>query len=605
VLEELHIRGLGVIDDATLPLGPGLTVVTGETGAGKTMVVTGLLLLFGGRADAARIRSGVEQASVDGRLELAPDSPAAQRAVQAGGDLDDGTGLVLRRTVSASGRSRAYVGGAPTPVGVLGELGERLLAVHGQSDQIRLTRPAEQRAALDRYADLDLSAYSSAYHAWRTAADSLAQRLERLGELRRESDLLHFGIAEIEAAEPEPGEDAELTALAARLAHADALRAAARAAHDALLGDVDDPAGDAADVLTLLGLARRVLDQQAGDDPELDALTRRLTDLSAVAADLGGDLSSYTEQIEADPVRLEQIEQRRAVLTNLMRKYADGPEPGVAGVLQWADQARARLAEIDVSDEAIAELTRHRDALAAGAARLAVALSARRREAAEQLSAAVTVELAGLAMSGAQLSGEVRPRPPVQGAPVLHIDGTDLGAGPDGIDDVEFLLRPHPDAPALPLGRGASGGELSRIMLALEVCLTGSDPVPTLVFDEVDAGVGGRAAAEVGRRLARLSRDHQVLAVTHLAQVAAFADRHVVVAKTTGGVTASDVRAVDGDERIGELARMLAGTSSDTAREHAAELLADAGAERAASSRRRAARSETSGRLRKPGKTRV
>jgi DNA repair protein RecN (Recombination protein N) len=587
VLEELHIRGLGVIDDAVLPLGPGLTVVTGETGAGKTMVVTGVLLLFGGRADSARIRSGADQASVDGRLELDPGSPAAQRVVQAGGDLDDGTGLVLRRTVSASGRSRAYVGGAATPVGVLAELADRLLAVHGQSDQIRLTRPAEQRGALDRYAELDLSGYAGAFSAWRGAAESLARRLDRLGELRRESGLLRFGIGEIEAAEPEAGEDAELTALAGRLAHADALRASARAAHDALLGDVDDPAGDAADVLSLLGTARRTLDQQAGDDPELDALARRLTDLSAVAADLGGDFGSYAEQIEADPARLEQIEQRRAVLSNLVRKYADGPEPDVGGVLRWAEHARTRLGEIDVSDEAIAELTRHRDALAAVAAEQARAVTERRRAAAERLGAAVTAELAGLAMPGAQLLVEVRPRAPVQGAPTLRIGASEVGAGPDGVDEVEFLLRPHADAPSLPLARGASGGELSRVMLALEVSLAGSDPVPTLVFDEVDAGVGGRAAVEVGRRLARLSRDHQVLAVTHLAQVAAFADRHIVVAKPRRGVTASDVRIVTGEERVAELARMLAGTSSDTAREHAAELLADAG------------------RLRKRGKSRV
>ena len=314
MLEELHIRGLGVIDEAVLPLGPGLTVVTGETGAGKTMVVTGLLLLFGGRADAARIRTGVDQASVDGRLELTAGSAAVERVRQAGGDLDDGTGLVLRRTVSAAGRSRAYVGGAATPVGVLGELAERLLAVHGQSDQVRLTRPAEQRAALDRYADLDLADYSRAFHAWRTAAVALAERLERLGELRRESDLLRFGIAEIESAEPEAGEDVELSALAGRLAHADALRIAARAAHDALLGDVDDPAGDTANALTLLGSVRRALDQQAGADPELDALAVRLTELSSLAADLGGEFGAYADQVEADPARLEQIEQRRSVL---------------------------------------------------------------------------------------------------------------------------------------------------------------------------------------------------------------------------------------------------------------------------------------------------
>jgi DNA repair protein RecN (Recombination protein N) len=264
----------------------------------------------------------------------------------------------------------------------------------------------------------------------------------------------------------------------------------------------------------------------------------------------------------------------------LVRKYTDGPPGELAGVLRWAGQARERLAVIDVSDEALAELTQRRDALATAAAEQAAQLGRRRRAAAAALADAVTAELAGLAMPSARLLVEVRSRPPVAGAPTLHVDGAEVGAGPDGTDEVEFLLRPHPDAPALPLARGASGGELSRIMLALEVCLAGSDPVPTLVFDEVDAGVGGRAAVEVGRRLARLSRDHQVLAVTHLAQVAAFADRHVVVAKPERGVTASDVRTVTDGERVAELARMLAGTESATAREHAAELLADANAAR-------------------------
>src|SRR5689334_10185581 len=263
MLEELRIRGLGVIDDAVLPLRPGLSVVTGETGAGKTMVVTGLLLLFGGRADAARVRAGTDSAVVDGRVDVAPDSPPARRVLHAGGELDDGTGLVLRRTVSASGRSRAHVGGAPAPVAVLAELAEHLLTVHGQSDQLRLTRPAEQRALLDRFAGIDPAPFAAAYERWRSAAAELADRTARAGELRREADLLQYGLAEIEAAAPQPGEDEELTRAAARLGAADALRTAARTAHDALLGDPDDPVG-AADALALLGAAHRVLTHQAG-----------------------------------------------------------------------------------------------------------------------------------------------------------------------------------------------------------------------------------------------------------------------------------------------------------------------------------------------------
>jgi DNA repair protein RecN (Recombination protein N) len=583
VLDELRIRNLGVIDDAVLPLGPGLTVVTGETGAGKTMVVTGLLLLFGGRADSARVRTGTEQASVDGRLTVPVGSAVAERVREAGGELDDDTELVLRRVVSAAGRSRAYVGGAPAPVSVLSELADELLAVHGQADQLRLVRPAAQRAALDRFAGLDLTDYAEAYARWRTAAAEFADRIGRAAELRRETDLLTHGIAEIEAVAPQPGEAAELAQLAARLGSADALTTAARTAHDLLVGDVDDPVGEERDVSQLLGAAARVVGQQQGADPELDALSSRLTDLAGLAADLGAEFGAYADQLDADPARLEQVESRRAELAGLIRKYCDEPEPSVDGVLRWAAAARDRLAQIDVSDEALAALRERCDAAAAELAERAAALSGQRRRAADRLAAAVSAELAGLAMPDARLAVTVTHRAPATGLPTLELNGERVGVTGDGVDDVSLVLQPHPGAPALPLGRGASGGELSRVMLAIEVCLAGTDPVPTLVFDEVDAGVGGRAAVEVGRRLARLARQHQVLVVTHLAQVAAFADRHVVVDKPSGptaaGVTASDVRVVDGPDRVTELARMLAGSDSSTALEHAAELLADAASE--------------------------
>ncbi|HZC73027.1 MAG TPA: DNA repair protein RecN [Jatrophihabitans sp.] len=583
MLDELRIRGLGVIDEAVLPLGPGLTAVTGETGAGKTMVVTGLLLLFGGRADSARVRTGRDQASVDGRLTLSAESPAADRVRAAGGELDSadsGDELVLRRTVSASGRSRAYVGGAPAPVAVLTELADQLLAVHGQADQLRLVRPAAQRAALDHYAGVDLDTFGAAHARWRAAAAELSDRIGRAAELRRESDLLTHGIGEIEAAAPQPGELGELTQLAGRLGHADALRLAARTAHDVLLGDSDDPTAAAADVTALLAAAARTLAQQQGSDDELDGLAGRVTELSALAADLGAEFGAYADSLDTDPARLEQIEARRATLTALVRKYCDEPEPTIEGVLRWAADAGARLKLIDVSDEALAALRSACDSAAAEVAGLAAAISAQRREAAERLAAAASAELAGLAMPDARLEVEVAPRAPSAGLPTLTVAGQEVAVAADGADEVTLLLQPHRGAPALPVGRGASGGELSRVMLALEVCLAGTDPVPTFVFDEVDAGVGGRAAVELGRRLARLARHRQVLVVTHLPQVAAFADRQVVVDKPAGdgggGVTASDVRVVDGDERVAELARMLAGSDSQTAREHAAELLADA-----------------------------
>ncbi len=596
MLDELRIRGLGVIDNAVLPLGPGLTVVTGETGAGKTMVVTGLLLLFGSRADAARVRGGAEQASVDGRLTVAPDSAAALRVRAAGGALDDGTDLILRRVVSAAGRSRAYVGGAAAPVAVLGDLAAELVAVHGQADQLRLARPGAQRDALDRYAGVDRAQFTAAYDEWRSACAALAERTARAAQLMREADVLTRGLAEIAAAAPQAGEAEELTALAARLGHADTLTCAARVAHDALVGDPDDPIGAAPDVSGLLASAARVVAQQRSTDPELDALATRLLEVAALAADLGADFGGYVANLDADPERLEHVEQRRATLAGLVRRYCDEPEPTVAGVLRWADTARARLVEIDVSDEAIAELRRRCGVAQARVVTLGEQLSLCRRDAASALARAVTAELSGLAMPGARVQVEVTLRPPGGSVPSIDVGGTPVGVSGDGFDEVAILLQPHSGAPALPLGRGASGGELSRVMLALEVSLAGTGTVPTLIFDEVDAGVGGRAAAEVGRRLARLARERQVIVVTHLAQVAAYADRHIIVDKPTGGavpdalrptelhsvpaVTASDVREVGGDHRVAELARMLAGSNTETAREHAAELLARSAAER-------------------------
>jgi DNA repair protein RecN (Recombination protein N) len=575
VLDELRIAGLGVIDEAVLPLDRGLTVLTGETGAGKTMLVTALLLLFGSRADAARVRAGNAQASVDGRLS-GIDTAAAARVREAGGQLDDGD-LLLRRVVSAAGRSRAVVGGAPAPVAVLAELADGLVAVHGQSDQLRLARPAQQLAALDRFAAVDVEDYRSAFLEWRAACDRLAERTVRARELRREADLLEHGIKEIAAAAPEPGEDRTLAAEASRLAHVDGLRLAARAAHDALVGDPDDLSGEVGDAASLLSSARRELSAQSGADSELDHLGERLAGLVAAAVDLGADLGAYRDSLDADPGRLAEVEARRAVLSGLVRRYGEDLD----AVLAWSQQAQHRLSELDVSDEALAALTAARDTAAVRCGALAEQLTAARTAAATTLSAAVTAELSGLAMADASVAVLVSPRAASSAGAVLSVRGAEVGAGPDGVDDVEILLQPHPDSAQLPLSRGASGGELSRVMLALEVCLADSAPVPTMIFDEVDSGVGGRAAVEVGRRLARLAHSHQVIVVTHLAQVAAYADQHIVIDKPDGqrGVVRSDVRVVEGEARTAELARMLAGTDSSTARVHAAELLASARAE--------------------------
>ncbi len=563
MVEEVTIRGLGVIDEAVLELSPGFNVLTGETGAGKTMVVTSLGLLFGGRADPQRVRPGADRASVEGRIIVASDSKVTARLEEAGGELDDGT-LIVTRTVSAEGRSRAHLGGRSVPVSMLITIADDLVAVHGQSDQQRLLQPGRQRAALDRYAgaaiDKPMRAYTAAYQRHRQVTALLDELTTRARERAQEADLLRFGFEEIEKVDPKAGEDAELTAEEEKLGHADALRTAATTAHEALLGD-PGAAVAAADTVGLLGAARNALEAVRDHDQALAALADRVAEANYLVSDVGTELAAYAESVEADPARLAAVQERRAALTSLTRKYGET----VADVLAWAERSAQRLTELDGDDERIEELRAEHAELTERLAELAAELTAVRQEAAERFSAAVTEELIALAMPHARIVASV----------------TQTGEfGPYGVDEVELRLAAHPGAPPLPLHKGASGGELSRVMLAIEVVFAGADPVPTFVFDEVDAGVGGKAAVEIGRRLARLARSAQVIVVTHLPQVAAFADQHLVVEKSDDGtVTRSGVTTLDQDGRVRELSRMLAGLEdSELGRAHAEELLALAAA---------------------------
>jgi DNA repair protein RecN (Recombination protein N) len=577
VLTEMRIEGLGVIDEATLDLHPRLTVVTGETGAGKTIVVTGLQLLAGGRADASRVRRGAERAIVEGRFRPTEGSPAAELADAVGARTDEDGSLIASRTLTPDGRSRAYLGGRSVPAGVLAELAEGMLAVHGQNDQLRLLRVGEQRAVLDRFAGEavagPLNAYRRVREQWLACCAQLASRRDQSQQLARELDVLAHGLAEITAVNPQPGEDAALLTEVRRLADADQLREAAAIAQSAVCGAPEgDP--DQPSAIDLVVQARRRL--QAVNDPALQVLGERLEEAAAVLGDVTAELSSYLEALNADPIRLTQALARQAELKRLTRQYA----ADIDGVLAWARQARQRVAALDTSDEAIAALVARREQLATELAGHLTTLTTARTAAARELSDAVTVELAGLGMGQAQLSVVVSPTLAGDGDDAaLTVGPARLRAGPEGADEVELRLAPHPGAGGLPVHKGASGGELSRVMLALEVVLADADPVPTMVFDEVDAGVGGRAAVEIGRRLARLARSHQVVVVTHLAQVAAYADRHLVVDKATPatGLTRSGVRELDEVARVGELARMLAGLGdTDTGRAHAEELLANA-----------------------------
>ncbi len=585
VLAEMRIEGLGVIDEATLELDPGLTVVTGETGAGKTMVVTGLHLLSGGRAEVSRIRSGAAKAVVEGRFAAPPGSAAAKVASEAGAEPDEDGTLIALRTVGTDGRSRAHLGGRSVPVGVLSDLSEQLIAVHGQNDQLKLLRPNEQRSVLDRFAGEELGGalveYRKVREEWVQVTAELIERAARSREMAREADLLKHGLAEIESVAPQPGEDDELQAKARRLADADQLRESATGAAYAVSGS---PEGDP-DVPGALGLIADARHRLSGsEDPRLRELEPRLAEAEALLVDVGTELSGYLESLDADPAALEQVLARQSELKQLTRKYA----ADVDGVLAWAKDAAERLDGLDTSEEALAELARRKDALAIELAELARKVTVLRVDAADQLAQAVTTELAGLAMGQAAIELIVSTRwAEPNDAHALRVAGGEGGealahAGPDGVDEVEIRLRAHDGAVPLPVHKAASGGELSRVMLAIEVVLAHSDPVPTLVFDEVDAGVGGRAAVEIGRRLARLAGSHQVIVVTHLPQVAAFADRHLVVDKSAkGGVTRSDVRRVDEQDRVIELARMLAGMdSTETGRAHAEELLAVAAADK-------------------------
>ncbi len=569
MLEEVRITGLGVIDDAVLELSAGFTALTGETGAGKTMVVTALGLLFGGRADPARVRPGAARAAVEGRLLVSPE--VAREVEDAGGDLDDnGSSLVLSRSVSAEGRSRAFAGGHSVPVSLLQVLADDLVAVHGQADQQQLLKPGRQRDALDRFGGPELAVALSDYRRVYNRHRAVREELEALTQAERdraaEAETLRLGLAEVEAVSPVTGEDAALLAEEEKLANADALQAAATIAHEALIGDPATASVDASDVVTLLGVAGRALEPVRPHDPLLAGLADRLSEASYLISDVAGELASYTESLDSDPARLAAVQERRAALGRLIRAY--GAASGdVAAVLDWAKQAGSRLAELEGDNDKIAALAEEEAALRTEVASRAGQLTALRSAAAERFASEVTAELTALAMPHASLTTVVN-----------ELDAP----GPHGADDVEIRLAAHPGAPALPLNKGASGGELSRVMLAIEVVFAGADPVPTFVFDEVDAGVGGKAAVEIGRRLARLARSSQVIVVTHLPQVAAFADNHLVVEKSGDGlVTASGVVRLDRAGRVRELSRMLGGLEeSDSGQAHAEELLTLAAGER-------------------------
>jgi DNA repair protein RecN (Recombination protein N) len=582
MIEELRIRGIGVIADAQLDFAPGFTVITGETGAGKTMILSGIELLRGSRAETGQLRDADGQAEVDAVVSL--DSGVREVVARTLDELgveiaDDDDALIARRTVSGRGRSRAHLGGRPVPVSALSEVWSSLVSVHGQSDQARLRESAPQRELLDRFGGAPLREavqdYRSVWNEWRSVERELAELRASLAGRERTATLLRLGIAEIEDVAPESGEDTALDAEASVLEHAGGLRDTALGARGLLSGSGEDV--DAAAVLSMVTRAGEQLAAMSDIDERLAELAMRLSQAATEIADIDAELGDYLRTVDADPVRQAWVEERRSKLGALRKSYG----ATIDEVLAWRADAVAQVEAADGGADRVEELARLEFEAAERARELAARLSELRKVAAQELAARVEAELEHLAMPDANLSVEV-----VSDLGDLHVHGADA---------VQILLAPHPGATPRPIGKGASGGELSRLALAFEVALVGESPTPTMIFDEVDAGVGGSVAVEVGRRLARLARDAQVVVVTHLPQVAAFADHHLVVAKDSdGSVTSASVRSVSGEERVGELVRMLSGLEgSTTGAAHAAELLEVARGERDSGTPRRAATSGT------------
>lgn len=571
MIETISIENLGVIAQAELPLGPGLTALTGETGAGKTMVLTSLKLLLGSKADPAIVRAGTQRCVVEGAFALEEDAKCIQIAQEAGCEIEDDL-LLASRVVPATGRSRAHLGGRAVPASVLGQVGSRLVSIHGQADQLRLRTAAAQRRALDAVGGSEheqlCRQYSSCYRAWNQARQDLENWREQA--LAREGEIagLRHALEQLEALDPKPGEDQALAEEAGRLENLDLLRSGAAEAANAISGDeLND---DVANVIALVSVARRALENAADHDPRLAALMPRLNEVAALTSDLAMELTDYLSDLDADPDRLAWVHERREQLRRgcleiggLGQVFANVDE-----LLAFGQHSAARLAQLDGPLDREAELVAEVERTGKELKTVAKRLSQARTKLAKLLSQQVSAELEGLMMRGAKL--QVRLNPLEQ-------------PGPTGMEEVELLLRAHPGAAALPLEKGASGGELSRIMLALEVVLAQHTATKrhTFVFDEIDAGVGGRAAVEIGRRLAALARHHQVIVVTHLAQVAAWAQTQLVVVKQVGQAsneaTTTAVETVEGPERVRELARMLSGQSdSQTALRHAEELLEQA-----------------------------
>jgi DNA repair protein RecN (Recombination protein N) len=535
VLEEVHVSNFALIDEAWIEFGPGMTVLTGETGAGKTALVGALKLLLGERADSGMVRSGTAEAMVEGRFRV------------------DGAEMVARRRLTADGRSRCTLDGSMVTVGELARVLGPLVDLHGQHEHQALLTPGRHGAYLDRFigdeASGALAHYRSSREMYVSAEADLKRLSAELADAERRADYLRFVLDEIAAVDPSPGEDEELEKRLPALMHAEKLAEAAREAHAIARGD-----GGAVDAIAS---ARAILQRVEGLDPALDSLVGRLTGVSAELDDIGAEMRAYADSLEHDPLALDELQGRLAALSGLKKKYG----PSLELVFEARDDAAARLTAVETGD---AEIARARERIEAARAELAAGaqrLVALRHESAGDFTKALSSAIDGLNMAGARFE--------------VAFEELDFDAwGPDGPERVEFLFAPAEEEEPRPLAKIASGGEISRVMLALKTALGKADDVPVLVFDEVDAGIGGVTGLAVGARLAGLAEDRQVLVVTHLPQVAAYAAHHLVVHKSVvGNRTVTTVESVEGEKRVAEIARMLSGSDSDASLIHADELL--------------------------------
>lgn len=561
-LGEITIKNLGVIESATLEFETGLTVLTGETGAGKTMVLTALNLILGGKSDAALVRNGQERLVASGRFHLP--SELAKSALEKGAELD-GDELILTRNVNSDGKSKAIAGGIAIPAGTLALLSSELIEIHGQSANLQITKNSKQRELLDRYAANHLTSPLVKYQSELNNYQKLKERIALLKSAasKREqeiAELTEFSLS-YQKLKPKNGELESINLEIAKLGSVEEFRVAITTA----LSTLEDEENGA---LTQVGQSRRALDLIRAKDPEIELFFSNLSDAFFLLGDANSALTSYLLTLEADPDRLSALQERKAALNTWIKKFAkDGADFEL--LLVRGENSKLAMADLTGGDELINTLEGELKEVKNSLLRCAKDLSTLRLKAAEKLAATVSLEIQALSMPHTNLLVEVTH--PDYNGPLKESDFTATGC-----DEITFLLQAHKDGPLVPIAKGASGGEMSRVMLALEVVLAKVSPVGTYIFDEVDAGVGGKAAIEVGRRLALLAKEAQVIVVTHLPQVAAWADSHFVVKKSSDGrIVASGVNKLSESERVNEIARMLAGLEeSASAQEHAAELLA-------------------------------